>query len=229
MKAIVNPHWQFIPERMEQLTSYVDKMSNSPWFHSNEIEDLLCKINSATSPDLIPTTVVVSYGSLLQRNINPKDVVDVVNLSAKIASSRLGVKFNEIIYTGITNDKIDAKYYKLLSSGGFRGCSVSPISYGIDAAMSTVSSHIKDDWHGMVIADKSASTYEFCDLAINLTYRQHQIANLIWRRGLTNSQIAKQLGLSDSTVKMHIGIILKKYGVQHRTQLIVAMQEKTAK
>jgi DNA-binding CsgD family transcriptional regulator len=230
MKAIVNPHWSAVPlDKVSQLRSYADKLSNGSWSHSHEIEDLLTKINSATHVDQLPTKVIVSYKSLLQRNVNPYDVVDVINLSAKIASNRLGVAFNEIIFTGTAIDKIDADYHRRLSSAGFRGCSISPFIYGLDAALSTTSSDLTDDWHGMVISKPTTVHSEFDDLKISLTYRQYQIANLICQRGLTNHQIAKQLDISDSTVKMHIGIILKKYGVQHRTQLIVAMQEKTVR
>ncbi len=229
MKVIVNPYWNIKPENIPQLTMYADKLTRGPWFHSHDIEDLLHKINFATSVDQIPTRVVVSYDSILARNIDPKDVVNVVDLSARVAANRLGVTFDEIVYTGTTVNKIDLDFYKKLSLAGFRGCGLSPLIYGLEAATTTTSSYVTDDWHGMVISKPVSSYNEFNSLKINLTYRQNQIANLISHRGLTNHQIAKQLDISDSTVKMHIGIILKKYGVQHRTQLMLAMQEKMAK
>lgn len=230
MKAIVNPHWRALsPDKVSLSRLYADKMSNGLWNHSHEIEDLLNKINSATRADQLPTKVVVSYKSLVQRNVNPQDIVDVIDLSTKIACNRLGTQFNEITYTGTAIDKIDIGYYKRLSSAGFRGCSISPFVYGLDAAMATISSDLKDDWNGMITSSQTDDNFKFDDLKINLTYRQYQIANLICQRGLTNHQIAQQLGLSDSTVKMHIGLILKKYGVQHRTQLMVAMQGKMVK
>lgn len=54
---------------------------------------------------------------------------------------------------------------------------------------------------------------------IVLTPRQHQVLKLIQERGCSNKLIARMLGISESTVKLHIGIILKKYGVKNRTQL----------
>jgi DNA-binding NarL/FixJ family response regulator len=54
---------------------------------------------------------------------------------------------------------------------------------------------------------------------IYLTNRQEQVLNLIQNRGASNKTIAKILGLSESTVKLHMGAILKKYGVKNRTQL----------
>lgn len=56
---------------------------------------------------------------------------------------------------------------------------------------------------------------------ITLTPRQSQIYRLISTRGASNKTIAKTLNISESTVKLHISAILKKYGVRNRTQLAV--------
>lgn len=54
---------------------------------------------------------------------------------------------------------------------------------------------------------------------VELSYRQQQILNLIQVRGISNKQIADTLKIKEGTVKLHVGILLKKYGVQNRTQL----------
>lgn len=64
---------------------------------------------------------------------------------------------------------------------------------------------------------------------ITLTVRQAQILQLIQDRGASNKTIAKMLGLSESTVKLHMGAILKKYGVKNRTQLAVFSKEAETK
>ena len=56
---------------------------------------------------------------------------------------------------------------------------------------------------------------------IQLTYRQNQVFDLIRERGASNKTIARMLGISESTVKLHITEIFKKYGVRNRTQLAV--------
>lgn len=56
---------------------------------------------------------------------------------------------------------------------------------------------------------------------INLTTRQEQVFNLIRERGASNKVIAKILGISESTVKLHVTETLKKCGVRNRTQLAV--------
>jgi DNA-binding CsgD family transcriptional regulator len=54
---------------------------------------------------------------------------------------------------------------------------------------------------------------------ITLTARQAQILQLICDRGASNKVIAHTLKISESTVKLHITAVLKKYGVRNRTQL----------
>lgn len=54
---------------------------------------------------------------------------------------------------------------------------------------------------------------------ILLTPRQKQIYLLVAERGYSNKTIGKMLKLSESTIKLHMSSILKKYGVKNRTQL----------
>ena len=56
---------------------------------------------------------------------------------------------------------------------------------------------------------------------IVLTQRQQQIMDLICSKGASNKIIARTLAISESTVKLHVGHIFKKYGVRSRTQLAV--------
>lgn len=56
---------------------------------------------------------------------------------------------------------------------------------------------------------------------IKMTARQHQIYNLVTNRAASNKIIAKTLGITESTVKLHMSSILKKYGVRTRTQLVL--------
>jgi DNA-binding NarL/FixJ family response regulator len=61
---------------------------------------------------------------------------------------------------------------------------------------------------------------------ILLTPRQTQITALIQERGASNKVIAKMLNITESTVKLHITQIFKKYGVRNRTQLAVTQRPK---
>lgn len=55
---------------------------------------------------------------------------------------------------------------------------------------------------------------------IKLTPRQEQIFTIIKTKGASNKAIARILNITESTVKLHMGQILKKYGVKNRTQLV---------
>ena len=52
-----------------------------------------------------------------------------------------------------------------------------------------------------------------------LTVREEQIIALL-RCGMPNKQIARELGLSEGTVKVHLHNIMKKCDVANRTQII---------
>jgi DNA-binding NarL/FixJ family response regulator len=62
---------------------------------------------------------------------------------------------------------------------------------------------------------------------IVLTPRQEQVAALIQDRGASNKVIAKMLNITESTVKLHVTQIFKKYGVRNRTQLAVFQKPHT--
>jgi DNA-binding NarL/FixJ family response regulator len=60
------------------------------------------------------------------------------------------------------------------------------------------------------------------DQPSTLTERERQIAALI-RRGLPGKEIARQLGLSHGTVKVHTHHIYQKLGVKTRSELIYVL------
>jgi DNA-binding NarL/FixJ family response regulator len=63
-----------------------------------------------------------------------------------------------------------------------------------------------------------------CDDAIGgrkgLTHRQHEVLELL-RRGQPNKIIARELGLTEGTVKVHVRQIMRKLGAANRTQAAV--------
>lgn len=55
--------------------------------------------------------------------------------------------------------------------------------------------------------------------AQSLTQRQHQVLNLL-TRGASNKEIARQLSLTESTVKVHMGGLFRALGVHSRTAAV---------
>ena len=58
----------------------------------------------------------------------------------------------------------------------------------------------------------------------NLTNRQSQVLDLI-AQGKSNKQIAYDMGVSESTVKLHINALLRTLHVSNRTQAVVTAQK----
>jgi len=62
-----------------------------------------------------------------------------------------------------------------------------------------------------------------------LTQREYQVIMLV-ARGLSNKEVARHLGISDGTVKLHMNKIIKKLGVKSRyeamTMILPVQNEK---
>ncbi len=59
---------------------------------------------------------------------------------------------------------------------------------------------------------------------IHLTPRQEDVLRILRRTGANNKMIAKQLGISEQTVKLHVTALLNKFAVRSRLQLVVLLQ-----
>lgn len=57
-----------------------------------------------------------------------------------------------------------------------------------------------------------------------LTNRQSQVLDLV-AQGLSNKQIAYEMGVSEATVKLHINALLRSIGATNRTQAVIMAQK----
>jgi DNA-binding NarL/FixJ family response regulator len=68
------------------------------------------------------------------------------------------------------------------------------------------------------------STPPRSEAILNLTNREHQVFTLV-TRGFSNSAIAQELHLAESSVKTHVSHLLSKLGLVDRVQLVVFAYE----
>jgi DNA-binding NarL/FixJ family response regulator len=96
-----------------------------------------------------------------------------------------------------------------------------------EAASSTMAAAIDAAAHGLVTLDASLvpalltpATQASSTLLEALTPREQQVLHLL-AQGLPNKAIARQLTISEHTVKFHVNAILGKLGAQSRTEAVV--------
>lgn len=77
------------------------------------------------------------------------------------------------------------------------------------------------DWAQPAAASAPAQPASEC---ANLTLRQQEVLCQLGR-GLSNKQIARVLGVSENTVKVHVASVLRQLGASNRTEAVLRAQE----
>lgn len=75
------------------------------------------------------------------------------------------------------------------------------------------------------IHDGSAAAHGVAPAAESLTARHREVLGLL-ARGLSNKLIARELGLTEGTVKVHLLAIFRVLGVRNRTEAVLAAQQR---
>jgi DNA-binding NarL/FixJ family response regulator len=80
---------------------------------------------------------------------------------------------------------------------------------------------------GEATAKRAECALDLTDHASDLTGKQESVLALL-RQGHSNKTIARQLGMSEGTVKVHVRRIIHKFGVANRTQLALAAMSQSS-
>jgi len=154
-------------------------------------------------------------------NTTAIEVVNMVRTLSKLIELDYEISVSVSIFSGA-----DVALIKDLQKSGIIGIIPNSRDYGWDECEKGVLAqwagipywpkHIIDQLPGSKSKPELGSLKE-----IKLTPRQNQILNIVLERGSSNKVIARSLNISESTVKLHLGHIFKKYGVKNRTQLAV--------
>ena len=166
---------------------------------------------------------------------NGADVLDIINTLSTIikctvfrGTSGKPQKRNTVV-TALVGSNTDSKIIRELQviPGVTLGCRL-----GGSFTEDVVRENLNDMLAGNYTTPKSILNIVKCKKHENLnsdeillTPRQTQIKHLVLTKGASNKVIAKALNISESTVKLHMGAIFKKYGVRNRTQLAVFTKE----
>lgn len=197
------------------------------------IEDLLNHIVSIDHIDCIPDHISFNCDELEDRKIPIKDITSILQLAADLSCNRLGGKNKKLLFAGTVTNPISSSFANELNEANFVGVGPSIRNAGFEESSlywKTLFSRNEGTWPRELISKFDNHVERKSTLEIKLTYRQQQVLHMIRDRGLTNKQIAKEFGISEQAVKLHVSLIMKKYGVKNRTQLaLFSNKEKTDK
>lgn len=189
------------------------------------VTNMLKYLNSVASASQIPSSINLDIEDPVFQQIAVGDLVSTIKLTNKLNALRFGEQHDTII-TVRAGEPISYATVDRLLSAGVDVIVPKLTVHGADAAVDFHFKKIKGDQYPSYLIDKNKTDFVLASvgqLHIPLTPQQHKIAHCVAKRGLSNKQIAKQFDIGESTVKLHIGLILKKYGIQNRTQLALAM------
>ena len=188
------------------------------------LEAAVVTIASATRYDNVPDLVSLDGNALLTSTIAPSDIIRTTQTLLDLST----IKFNgnrKHSISILVDEPLPFTLVKQLKASGVKSLIPKISAHGFDSCISANQEFLThgEVWPSYLINYNVAHTSSAG--IVPLTHMQKQIAYIIATRGLSNKQLSAHFGLADSTIKMHIGIILKKYGVQNRTQLVLALQK----
>lgn len=180
-----------------------------------------------SDPNFQTRVIAIDIGSLYaEKSVAAWEMINTINTLIKSTvyrdSQNKTQKRTTVIVAGVTL-KTDPKIIKdfLSLNDNIRG--VFPRGQGFTkeekanamAAFQSGEFHVPKKINSLIKTKKQKTKKD----EIKLTPRQCQVLTLIQEKGASNKIIAKTLKISESTVKLHVGHVLKKYGVKNRTQL----------
>lgn len=189
-----------------------------------KIDDLFSAVAKSHNIDFIVLDVDDLFGF---KDFNVFDLIKTLSTLLKINSSGPENKKTNIVALIGSNTKYTiVKELLSLNEIDYIGLKSAPdISY--EMIRDSVKNYLNNGQKvPKVVADlikksKCAKSIKNTRNQLYLTIRQKQIFDIVTTRGVSNKHIANMLNIKESTVKLHMGSILKKYGVKNRTQLAV--------
>ena len=203
-----------------QYVPKLPKICNSTW------QILSCDNWADLEQSLLrkPNALIIHYSELLNHNDN--SIESIVNIAPFVSIKRKHKKLR----LAVAIDQRTSRYFiiELFGLSFIKNLVPSVTDFGLieyDTALTALlhktyyfPRKIVDSLPAFVTTIKYTAS-----VIISLTPRQNEIATMISKSQLSNKQIARVLGITESAVKFHLNKIFKKYNVSSRLQLSSAL------
>lgn len=222
----------FIPKNRPIVHLTLSPLETKPEIISKLENDLDCQVEICNSwPALvIRMSVLANAGCIPPLLVVDSDIIQNKSLTVSEISNMMSVIYKCMVlpdkmrFAVIITQPCDIKFIKELQNSDIKGIIPRENQFGYERVLETIKELLTGRmcWPKDVIS--AVTNTPTSDKKVNsteLTRRQADVFNLVSKRGLSNKKIAATLGISESTVKLHMGVILKKYRVTNRTQLAV--------
>lgn len=200
-------------------------MDQSKWLEKNlnmkiewvqSINELIKYINTSTDPI---HAVLLEIGSDVYNNLDFFDVFSSIQTILQLNENTKNTIIGGVVGTG-TDLKTLKKVQALIKSFGLRGP-----EYSLEDKYNSLSAVMQNKPYLHPSFVEKINSKKLKTSGIKLTPRQEQVVELIANRGASNKVIGRILKISESTVKLHLSAIFKKYGVTNRTQLSLCYKD----
>ena len=184
-------------------------------------QELMLRLSIISTLDLPTPLILVDKEMFNQQDATISEIITMISTLHKCNS--ISIKMRLAVVVELACDLNMIKKLREHDIAGIVPCSA---IYGRDIMTESLKQIIagKKYWPKEIIdlVTRSSANKIPTKPGIVLTSRQTQVLALVCNRGLSNKKIAQALKISESTVKVHISAILREYGVQNRTQLVLA-------
>lgn len=178
-----------------------------------DLESLINTLQTRIVKTIVIHPIELNYNNIIE-------LVSMIKTFCKVINYQEKIDFSVVVYKNL-----DYLVLKELQKSDILGIIPSSVEFGPDEAKKSLEALFSGIpyWPKHIIEQiKNYPTKtKLIDNKINLTTRQAQIFRLVTEKGSSNKVIARMLNISESTVKLHMSQIFKKFGVKTRTQLAV--------
>ena len=211
--------------KIDDLSSHIAKKIEYGSMRSFEsVDEVIIAILSVKKYSELPKHINLDYKDYIFSPTPLRSIIITLRTAIFLSTNRFGRGYESININFRIYEPITEKFSNYLKLIGVDNLTPSPKYWGEEIWYNAVDQINQGIPHWPQFLINGSEELEIQEnpnpnKTIKLTPRQQQIAHLIVNRGYSNKEIARSLNLSESSIKLHVGGLLKKYGLKNRTQL----------